>query len=440
MNSYSNIKSIYYKNFRNIGEVKIDFNDSPIIALVGDNESGKTSVIKGFAVCALHAWARDQKDFIRQGTDSFEVAIELFDGTIIKRVKTQAVNKYDIKYADGSVWSTNKIDAGLPVQVKELMGLVEEPETKEFLHIRTYEDQLLFVTTSASTNYKVMYDALKVDQLTRAIKAGNTEVNELKRKIDTDESSISAFKGALKNIKIYNLEPLVNIKKRVEIQLAVLDKLEKALDIKAKIKKIEEQLEVYSRIAKQSLVEIDMVEFSRLISINRILNSISKLTNIISINNKLSALDYIDLTLVNKIESAIEKHKILRAKIKDAFLLLKLKEFDEINEYEVQLLGRLMNLADKIKRSNNLLRIIDRDGLELIKQSDFNVANSIYWMISIRQKNELLETEINKLLDDIKKIENYLKHLGVAVIRCTNCGNDMVIGINDNQPLHPRLG
>ena len=35
------------------------------------------------------------------------------------------------------------------------MGMVTEPETKEFLHIRTYEDQLLFVVTTASANYKM---------------------------------------------------------------------------------------------------------------------------------------------------------------------------------------------------------------------------------------------------------------------------------------------
>ena len=36
----------------------------------------------------------------------------------------------------------------------------EEPETKEYLHIRTYEDKLLFVVTPNSTNYKVMYNSI----------------------------------------------------------------------------------------------------------------------------------------------------------------------------------------------------------------------------------------------------------------------------------------
>ena len=52
---YSPITKLYIKNFRNIGEATIDFTDSPIVSLIGDNEAGKTSVVKAFAVCALHA-------------------------------------------------------------------------------------------------------------------------------------------------------------------------------------------------------------------------------------------------------------------------------------------------------------------------------------------------------------------------------------------------
>ena len=79
MYSYSPIKTIYIKNFRNIGEAIIDFTESPIISLIGENEAGKTSVVKAFAVAALHAYPRDQKDFIRDGTNGFGVCIELME-------------------------------------------------------------------------------------------------------------------------------------------------------------------------------------------------------------------------------------------------------------------------------------------------------------------------------------------------------------------------
>lgn len=35
----------------------------------------------------MHATPRDQKDFIRDGTKGFGVAIELQDGTVVTRIK-----------------------------------------------------------------------------------------------------------------------------------------------------------------------------------------------------------------------------------------------------------------------------------------------------------------------------------------------------------------
>jgi len=50
--TYKNIDRVRVKNFRNLDDVLIDFSDSPIVALVGDNEAGKTSVIKAIAACS----------------------------------------------------------------------------------------------------------------------------------------------------------------------------------------------------------------------------------------------------------------------------------------------------------------------------------------------------------------------------------------------------
>ena len=156
MYNYSPISKVRVKNFRNIGDVELDFRDSPIITLVGSNEAGKTSVIKAFGVCALHASPRDQKEWIRDTTKMFGVQIDLQDGTQIVRVKEDGgVNLYRVIDKDGKTWDTSKITDGLPVQVQQVMGLIAEEETGEFLHIRTYEDKLLFVVTPDSANYKV---------------------------------------------------------------------------------------------------------------------------------------------------------------------------------------------------------------------------------------------------------------------------------------------
>ena len=170
MYSYSPIKSIAIKNFRNLGDVTLDFTDSPIISLIGEIESGKTSVVKSFGVFAAHQSPKYQKYYIRTGTPGFGVAIELEDGTLVTRIKTDTANRYTVSKGDTVIWQAQKLESTVPKAVQDVMGLLEERETKELLQIRTYEDQLLFVITSASTNYKVMYEALKVKNISNAVK------------------------------------------------------------------------------------------------------------------------------------------------------------------------------------------------------------------------------------------------------------------------------
>ena len=124
MYDYSPIRKLYIRNFRNLGDVELDFSKSPIITLVGENEAGKTSVIKAFTTCALHANPRDQKDYIRDGTRMFGVSIELENGQRVTRIKeASGINSYQITDSQGNlVFNTNKLAEGLPEEVQKIIG------------------------------------------------------------------------------------------------------------------------------------------------------------------------------------------------------------------------------------------------------------------------------------------------------------------------------
>lgn len=429
MYTYSPIKTIFVKNFRNIDEVTLDFSESPIIALIGENEAGKTSIVKAFGVCALHANARDQKDYIRDGTNGFGVAIELENSALITRMKTPTLNKYSVKKADGELWDTNKIDAGLPIQVSELMGLIQEPETKEFLQIRTYEDQLLFVVTPASTNYKVMYDALKVDQLTRAIKVGSNESNELKATIGDNNTSIRTLTENLRGIKIYDLEALINVRNRINSQVTILDKLEKAKSILDRINLAKQQLGALNMLDEYNLKPIDLVEVAKLITANRLLDSSSNLTKLLQLNEKASSAEFIDLAIINKLRDAIEKRDRLETKIKSAGALESLSKLREISEYEAKQINRVMALQVQMKASAKVLATIDVPGCELVEQRDFDIVFKLERMRLIVERNNLLKTEEDKSNTVVKQIEDYLKQCGAAVAMCTKCGESIVLDL-----------
>ena len=428
---YSPIKQIWIKDFRNIGEVKVNFDESPIVSLIGENEAGKTSVVKAFSVCALHSTPKDQKDYIRDGTNGFGVEIELEDGTVITRIKTTTGNRYRVKNPDGTVYDTTKIDSSsAPVEVQRVMGMIEEPETKEYLQVRTYEDQLLFVVTPASTNYKVMYDALKVDQITRAIKSGSKEVNELKHVIDANENGIQTLTNSLKAVKVYDITSLLNIKARLESELAVINSLEEAAGLVDRIKRAEAELGAIAEIDKAGLQDISELEAVQISDSLSLLTKLTRLNKLLSTYSLADTAENIDIPVYQSIiDTYIKKVELDRAILANESMV-RIGEAEEVNEVELITMTSIAELRDKLSSLTNQLRRIDTAGAELIEQSDFNTVTMLESVNAGFTRLGQLETAYKQCNDYCSQVQSYLKSLGAAVETCPNCGEDIVIDID----------
>lgn len=431
MYNYSPIHKLRVKNFRNIGDVELDFTESPIITLVGENEAGKTSIIKAFATCALHANPRDQKDYIRDTTKMFGVEIDLQDGTQIVRVKEDGgINLYRVIYPDGKVWDTGKITDGLPVEVSKIMGLIAEPETNEFLHIRTYEDKLLFVVTPNSTNYKVMYNALKVEQLTKAIKLGSTEVNNLKSSINNNDVSIQTLGAQLRSISIVDVEPIKNIKDRLIQQMTVLTKLEKAKSLVDKVDSCEQQLGAVALIDRFGLQPIDELMSSRLSNASRLLNNKSELENKSLWVESVNDLDEIDVSVSNKLKYILEKKTELSKKLDDAGALVHLSEISEISEIVPIHLAKINSLLNDIRTKEAEIKKIDVTGQEEIQQSSLDSITKLQRIYSFTDSIKNKEVELEQDNNYIEQVQNYMKQCGVAVETCPRCGEAVIFDVD----------
>ena len=428
---YSPIKQIWIKDFRNIGEVKVNFDESPIVSLIGENEAGKTSVVKAFSVCALHSTPKDQKDYIRDGTNGFGVEIELEDGTVITRIKTTTGNRYRVKNPDGTVYDTTKIDSSsAPVEVQRVMGMIEEPETKEYLQVKTYEDQLLFVVTPASTNYKVMYDALKVDQITRAIKSGSKEVNELKHVIDANENGIQTLTNSLKAVKVYDITSLLNIKARLESELAVINSLEEAAGLVDRIKRAEAELGAIAEIDKAGLQDISELEAVQISDSLSLLTKMTRLNKLLSTYSLADTAENIDIPVYQSIiDTYIKKVELDRAIFANESMV-RIGEAEEVNEVELITMTSIAELRDKLSSLTNQLRRIDTAGAELIEQSDFNTVTMLESVNAGFTRLGQLETAYKQCDYYCSQVQSYLKSIGAAVETCPNCGEDIVIDID----------
>lgn len=432
MYNYSPIHKLYIRNFRNLGDVELDFSQSPIIALVGENEAGKTSVIKAFATCALHANPRDQKDYIRDGTKMFGVSIELENGQRITRIKeANGINSYQITDCQGNlIWNTNNLAEGLPEEVQKLIGLIAEPETNEFLHIRTYEDKLLFVVTPNSTNYKVMYNALKVEQLTKAIKLGSGEVNTLKSAISSNDASILTLQGQLKSITVVDTEPLVNVKDRLVEQMAMLDKLERAKVLLDRVNQCEIQLGALALIDKFKLESINEVIANKLVSVSRLLSRNNETVNLLNRITDINNLEEIDYNIINKLYNILSKKEELDSKITEAGALVQLTSISEISEVTVVQLNKVVNLISKLNKLTEQSKAIDVSSCSEIEQHTIESLDKLQKIASFKEQVDTNNNQLQQINAYIVQVQDYLKQCGVAVETCPNCGSDVIIDID----------
>lgn len=422
--NYSPIASIRIKNFRNIGDINIDFKESPIIALLGDNEAGKTSVIKSIGVVGLNAYTMDQKRYIRDGTAGFGIQVVLEDGTVITRIKKANENSYKIVYPDKNVWSTDKIDKGcIPVKVAEVMGMIEEQETKEFLHIRTYEEQLLFVLTKASANYKVMYDALKVANITYAIKKGSQEVNSLKSGIRSNEASIVTLNTQLRNTTIYDIEPVLNVRDRLKSYIANYDKLARAKRLADNNKRRYQELRVIEMVSGLPYAnDIEAEKINKVLERKKIVDSLEQAK---SRYDGLDTVEEIDIAVMGKLNKAEQIKKIVDKSVKELRSSDEISSLCSIDINELYKLKRCIEL--KAVCTGLYSKFVDTTGLKEIYKADLETINKLNLAMEIKGKIEGLKDTVSKIKDKVDETSNILKETGVKVATCPNCGETVIM-------------
>ena len=430
---YSNLKKMYIKNFKNLGEVEVDFTESPIVALKGNNDAGKSSVIDAFAVLAYNAYETNQKGFIRLGTAGFGVKLELEDGTEITRIKRDTVNFYEVKHPDGRVWNTDRIPRGegVPSEVEEVMGCIKESETKEFLHIRTYKDQMLFITTPNSVNYKVMYDALKVENISKAIKKGSQEANEIKAWLNNASVQRETLISAINGIKTYDIEPLVNVRERIKASMAHMEKMQKAISLYDKINKDKASLGVYTEILDANLSEISETLAIRLCSIKNMLDNIESLSMKLDKFSELDQATEIDTTVVCKIARVIEQNTVVRDKVARFDEIKCVVDLEEINTSVIDKFNSIKNVLSNIESTQQKLQVYaelssapEEFSLHLLDKLSrgFDLKLNSYSQIQLLENTE----------GSIKELTQALKDLGVKVVTCENCGHDIVVSTEED--------
>lgn len=418
---YSPIKRWGIKNFRNLGEVEFSF-DTPIVTLVGDNEAGKTSVVKTFAVLGANGYATEQKDYIRDGTKGFQIDCELDNGTSIRRVKTASENAFEILGADGEVYAADKIDRGYgtPVELERVMGMMVEPETKELLQIRTYEDNLLFVLTKSSENYKVMYNALKVGNLTRAIAVGNQQANGYRNAIDEYSVKAETLESELESIKDIDIASAVRLKGEIERLSRIVTGLRGLIERLDAADESEARLRVYAGVSGLK-EESESVGYS-------FKSLIERLGAQERVATRLRAVSKIDSVSLERDVDGVVK---LLSRLRDSERLKSAAEiFTELNtvrEERESVVTGLLALSKRVSDGERLERAVSAfTGLPR-GEVEISPISRLKGLIERIESLNSEEAELSRVREKVAESYAALKATGAEVMVCPNCGADIVI-------------
>lgn len=422
---YSKIKTWRVKDFRCIGDITLDFTKSPIISLVGDNESGKTSIVKSFGVLGCNAESMSQKGYIRDNTRGFGIACELEDGTVINRTKTDTTNTIDILKENETVYSTDKIDRGygVPVELEKEMGLLVEPETGELLQVRTYIDNLLFVTTSGSENYKVMYNALKVDNISKAIKSGINESNNISSKVKELESGLNTLRDTVLNIKVLDTESVVKVRDKIKSNLLIKMKLEKLLQLTESVRKLSNKLKFSEELNKTGELDINLA--LRMENLVSYLNSLGKLEEKVKKLSSVESLHEISLTITDKLGKLVAYSSEL-----NKINLSKYKDLESLSEISLSTADKLRNLVDSVNRLTEVRSSISNYS-DLTKLNELKVdsLDKFTKLFSLSEEVNRLRNVIKQKKEEGDKYYSLIKESGLSVTECPNCGSSVVVDL-----------
>lgn len=424
--NYKQLTSISIKDFRNLGDVNIDFTKSPIVCLKGGNEAGKSSVVIALKTLGSNLSSRQYKEYIRTGTDGWVVMLYTDDGTAVYRKKTATKQVYGMyKLINGKyelVWSIDKLDENaVPTEVQSVVGFTTEPETKELLNVRTYEDQMLFVETSGGSNYKVMYNALKIDNLTKAIKAGNGESKTYRQEVEQAENSVVTCKEQLRKIRTIDISALLKIRERLQKESSVVKLLEKAVSSQRLIRSAELELKAIMEIDK--LPKIDEYLYSKLDNIYNTYINIKTVEGRQESLEMLRKLSVVDITILEKLEKCCSlKYSLDKLNVNIYSDIDKCK-LVELNSYEK--MQQAISLMESYNKNYKLLSIYNKNEVN-------DINENIYLLFDKLQQTMCdLNTANQQYIQMKSVIDNFYNQLRLQNIPfevCPNCGELILAG------------
>lgn len=180
------LETVKINDFRCIEEVTLDMGE--IVALKGNNESGKTSIIKALELLMLGG--TNAGKYIRSGCRDFRIAayIDGIDKTVIRTAKGYKIYKGNVvdKSAEKGAKPITVIDKlkgnETPEPIAQIFNVQRNSVTGNMLGSRGYNGLIPFVQTSDAQNYSIVSEEMGVKPFRDASYGGMLEASRLEKK------------------------------------------------------------------------------------------------------------------------------------------------------------------------------------------------------------------------------------------------------------------
>lgn len=405
------LRSLYINNLQSIKELNLTFDNTGVFRIDGDNDIGKSAVLKGVSALFRNVSDREYKSYISDWATTFVVRGEFYDGGVVTLSRgVEDFYEWDIPKGSGKAEKTR---GKVPKELEEYFNLYIESEKSNIcLNINLPGDRLPFVDTPTSDNYWLLQKSLGTEDYLKGSRFLNKRIKdtnkELKFNMAILEDEVNKL-SVLENDVVRETSVLTGVsrfKSVLETEVVNLETLNTINDLNCEIAEMKTTLENIPMLSKEEYyatlkesLELDKLisYYDLLIEINQLKDSQKEVAEILSnlkdLNNH--SLENKELQLLDNVLSLNQELEIYRSeKVINNKILNELKPLEEMP----QLSGELNSLEMLASAENSLQEL-----LELRKDNNYLLTN-LQGLTEIEQiTNELsIEEQSLSLMLDIE--------------------------------------
>lgn len=399
------LKKIRIKDLQSTKDLTLDFPRKGVFRLDGNNDIGKSAILKGIVALFKNVNNLTYKDYISDWADSFVVEAEFWDGGTVK-LSRGAVDFYEWDLPTGS-GRADGTKGKVPAEVTDYFNLYEEKErTKQILNFNLPGTPLPFVDTSTLDNYWLLQRALGTEdfllgskQLQSRLRDTNKEIKlvfELvetqQEKLDNISNEISLDKKRINSLSRF--ESILKVEYEALKEMYALEKDEIA------IASLQDDLE--------NVGDIPYAEFSEIekegIKLSAMENTFSLEDTVSDLTVQKDTLDSLlsDLTFDTNIQDEMDVITVMAKAVNSE------EELKDILVSQESVDSKLDKLSD-IETVTNTLAVLKESEKIIVELSE---------VAELELQNKKMEDAMSKLNKEIDRLKD---ELGM----CPFCGSDM---------------